>query len=183
MNEYPESGVVLVRQHGSYNWGKSPRAFLANVPHIDLLSYSLSASLPLTLSLAPHAGVDRQDLGTSQDTGGMRRLPVRDGRQNDPSRDPARRGGQDAKQALLLGWARSGLSTGVRGGYAAGWLYRIGQEQRRGNMYDTLKRDVIDDGNWEQSLSLPAADLTPIPLHADLVLCGGRAPSPRSLGQ
>ncbi|KAH8090880.1 cytoplasm protein [Filobasidium floriforme] len=23
MNEYPESGVVLVRQHGSYNWGKT----------------------------------------------------------------------------------------------------------------------------------------------------------------
>jgi methylthioribulose-1-phosphate dehydratase len=22
MNEFPESGVVLVRQHGSYNWGK-----------------------------------------------------------------------------------------------------------------------------------------------------------------
>lgn len=72
MNEYPESGVVLVRQHGSYNWGKSPKSVLANIPHIDLFTYLLSASLPVILSLTPHAGVDRQDLGTSQDTGGMR---------------------------------------------------------------------------------------------------------------
>jgi hypothetical protein len=120
MNEYPESGVVLVRQHGSYNWGKSPRVFLANIPHIDLLSYFLSASLPLPPSHTPHAGVDRQDLGTGQDTGGMRRLPIRDGRQDDPSGDPTRRGGQDAKQALLLGWARSGLSTGVTGRVCSG---------------------------------------------------------------
>lgn len=40
-------------------------------------------------------------------------------------------------------------------------------------MYDTLKSDVIDDGDGKQSMSLPAA--TPIPLHADLVLCGGSA--------
>jgi hypothetical protein len=42
-------------------------------------------------------------------------------------------------------------------------------------MYDTLKSDVIDDGDGKQSLFLPAANLTPIPLHADLVLCGGSA--------
>jgi hypothetical protein len=42
MNEYPESGVVLVRQHGSYNWGKSLQPFLANIPYIDLLSHFLS---------------------------------------------------------------------------------------------------------------------------------------------
>ena len=148
MNEYPESGVVLVRQHGSYNWGKSPISFLANIPHVDLLSHFLSASLPLALSLAPHAGVDRQNLGTGQDTGGMCRLPVRDGRQDDSSRDPARRGGQDAKQAFLLGWARSALGTGVARRVLSGWLYRIGQE-RRGNMCDTLQRDVKDDG-WQR---------------------------------
>lgn len=42
-------------------------------------------------------------------------------------------------------------------------------------MYDTLKSDVIVDGDGKQSLFLPAANLTPIPLHADLVLYGGSA--------
>jgi hypothetical protein len=38
-----------------------------------------------------------------------------------------------------------------------------------------LKRDVIDYDDGKQSLFLPAPNLTPIPLHADLVLCGASA--------
>ena len=41
-------------------------------------------------------------MGTSQDPSGMCRLPLRDGRQDDPGWNPARGRGQVAEEAFLL---------------------------------------------------------------------------------
>ena len=96
MNEYPESGVVLVRQHGSYNWGKS-RPLSLSMPHA-CKSIVLISSTFLIDSMTS----TRQDVGTGQDASRVRGLLVRDGRQDDSSWDPARRRGQVPKEVVLL---------------------------------------------------------------------------------
>jgi methylthioribulose-1-phosphate dehydratase len=46
MREYPESGVVLVRQHGSYNWGKWTHRWRVDLRSFQLIRIHIPIPLP-----------------------------------------------------------------------------------------------------------------------------------------